>query len=142
VVIAVRERKNVSQWWILLLEGLVGIIIGIITFFWPAITALILLYIVAIWAIITGLFEIGAAFARPGPTASREWTLAAAGIISVLFGMLLIAQPSVGLLTLVWLVAIYALVFGILLIIRAFQFKSSSNIPLNREEKAPMQGTL
>jgi len=162
---AFRERKVVSQWWLLLIEGLVGIAIGVITFVWPAITALILLYLIAIWAIVTGLFEIGAAFSgqerstgfldRERSTGSsgqgrsmgfsgqgrmgREWTLAVAGIISVILGILLIAQPGAGLLTVVLFVAIYAIVFGILLIIRAFQFRLSNNMDIDRGGNAPMQ---
>jgi uncharacterized membrane protein HdeD (DUF308 family) len=153
---AFRERKVVSQWWLLLIEGLVGIAIGVITFVWPAITALILLYLIAIWAIVTGLFEIGAAFSGQERSTGflgqgrsmgfsgqgrmgREWTLAVAGIISVILGILLIAQPGAGLLTVVLFVAIYAIVFGILLIIRAFQFRLSNNMDIDRGGNAPMQ---
>ncbi|MFL5664321.1 MAG: HdeD family acid-resistance protein, partial [Ktedonobacteraceae bacterium] len=91
---------------------------------WPGITALVLLYLIAAWAIVTGILEIAAAFSRWLPIA-HEWTLVLAGILSVLFGVLLAILPGVGLLCLVWLIGIYALAFGVVLIIRAFQFRTA-----------------
>ncbi|HEY4036908.1 MAG TPA: DUF308 domain-containing protein, partial [Ktedonobacteraceae bacterium] len=87
------------------------------------ITALVLLYIVAAWAIVTGMMEIFAAYAIR-PFVSREWPLVLAGILSLVFGFLLIIHPGAGLLSLLWLVGIYGIVFGILFIIRAFQLRS------------------
>jgi uncharacterized membrane protein HdeD (DUF308 family) len=127
VVAAFRESKTVPNWWLLLLEGLVGIVIGIIAFFWPAITALILLYLIAIWAIVTGIFEIGAVFSKEHRPLGSEWTLGAAGVISIILGIILVLEPRGGLLALVWTVGIYAIIFGILLLIRAFQFRPSES---------------
>jgi uncharacterized membrane protein HdeD (DUF308 family) len=124
VIVSFQERKNVRQWWVVLLGGIAGIIAGVLTFVWPAITALVLLYLIAVWAIVTGILEIAAAFSGQLPVA-HEWTLILAGILSVLFGVLLAILPGVGLLSLVWLIGIYALAFGIVLIIRAFQFKTA-----------------
>ncbi|MBV9691797.1 MAG: HdeD family acid-resistance protein [Ktedonobacteraceae bacterium] len=125
VIVALQERSIFRRWWVLLVEGLVGVAIGVITFFWPAITALVLLYLIAVWAIVTGIFELAAAFSGRVPVAT-EWTLALAGILSVLLGVLLAALPRAGLLSLVWLIGAYAIVFGVLLIIRAFQFRAVS----------------
>jgi uncharacterized membrane protein HdeD (DUF308 family) len=125
VIVALQERSIFRRWWVLLVEGLVGVAIGVITFFWPAITALVLLYLIAVWAIVTGIFELAAAFSGRVPVAA-EWTLALAGILSVLLGVLLAVQPRAGLLSLVWLIGAYAIVFGVLLIIRAFQFRAVS----------------
>ena len=125
VIVSLQERSVFRRWWVLLVEGLVGIVIGVVTFFWPAITALVLLYLVATWAIVTGIFELAAAFSGRVPVAT-EWTLALAGILSVLLGVLLAALPRAGLLSLVWLIGAYAIVFGVLLIIRAFQFRAVS----------------
>jgi uncharacterized membrane protein HdeD (DUF308 family) len=127
VVAAFRESKTVPHWWLLLLEGLVGIIIGIVAFFWPSITALILLYLVAVWAIVTGIFEIGAVFSKDNRPLGMEWTLGAAGVISILLGIFLFLNPRGGLLGLVWAVGIYAIIFGILLLIRAFQFRPTDD---------------
>ena len=125
VIVSLQERRVFARWWVLLLEGLVGIAAGVLIFVWPAITALVLLYLIALWAIVTGLFEIATAFSGRLPLA-LEWTLALAGILSVLLGVLLAIQPGVGLLSLVWLIGVYAIVFGILLIIHAFQFRTAA----------------
>jgi uncharacterized membrane protein HdeD (DUF308 family) len=109
---------------VVLLGGIAGIIAGVLTFVWPAITALVLLYLIAAWAIVTGILEIAAAFSGLLPIA-HEWTLVLAGILSVLFGLLLAILPGVGLLSLVWLIGIYALAYGVVLIIRAFQFRAA-----------------
>ena len=122
LVVAFQERRNARLWWMLLIEGLVGIAIGVLTFLWPAITALVLLYLIVSWAIVTGLLEIAAAFSGwlPG---THKWTLALAGAVSILLGVLLAVRPGAGLLSLVWLIGIYALIFGVLLLVRAFQFR-------------------
>jgi uncharacterized membrane protein HdeD (DUF308 family) len=125
VIVALQERSVFRRWWVLLVEGLVGVAIGVVTFLWPAITALVLLYLIALWAIVTGIFELVAAFSGRLAVAT-EWTLGLAGIFSILLGVLLAVQPRAGLLTLVWLIGVYAIVFGVLLIIRAFQFRAVS----------------
>jgi uncharacterized membrane protein HdeD (DUF308 family) len=107
VVVAFQERKFFSQWWVLLLAGLVGIIAGLIAFFWPAITALALLYVIAAWAIVTGVFEIAAAVSGRLPM-TLEWTLGLVGVLSILLGVLLAIQPGAGLLSLVWVIGVYA----------------------------------
>jgi len=73
---------------VLLLEGLVGIALGLITFFWPSITALVLLFLIAAWAIVTGILEITVA-AWMHQVMGNEWMLLLGGIASVLFGVLL-----------------------------------------------------
>lgn len=125
VIVSLQERSVFARWWVLLLEGLAGIIVGVLTFVWPAMTALVLLYLIAAWAIVTGVLEIAAAFLARLPVA-LEWTLGLAGILSVLLGVLLAIQPGVGPLSLVWLIGVYAIVFGVLLLIRAFQFRRAS----------------
>jgi len=124
VIVSIQERKNLRYWWVLLLEGIAGIIAGVIAFVWPGITALALLYLIAAWAIVTGILEIATALSGRLPVA-QEWTLAVAGILSVVFGVLLAVLPGVGLLSLVWLIGIYAIVFGLLLIVRAFQYRTA-----------------
>ncbi|HEY7417838.1 MAG TPA: HdeD family acid-resistance protein [Ktedonobacteraceae bacterium] len=123
IMIALQERKATPNWWLPLVGGIVGVVIGIVTFFWPHITAFILLYLIAIWAILTGITELVTAFAMRGATA-LEWTLAIAGAISIVFGLLLIIFPRGGILAVLWIVGIYAIVFGIVLVIRAFQLRS------------------
>lgn len=123
VIVSLQERGSTNHWMALLVEGTVSIIIGVLAFVWPGITALVLLYLVAAWAIITGVMEISAAFMRRIPVA-QEWALGLAGVLSIIFGIILFARPGAGLLAILWLVGIYAIVFGILLIVRAFQFRT------------------
>jgi len=120
VVVAIQERHVIPDWGWLFVEGIAGIILGIIAFAWPVKTALILLFIVAAWAIVTGVMEIAAAFTV------RSWLIGLAGILSVAFGTLLFARPGAGLLSILWVLGIYALVFGVILIARAFQLRLRS----------------
>ena len=123
VIVALRERGSLGRWGWVLFEGILSIVAGLVAFVFPGITALVLLYIVAAWAIVTGMLEIFAAYAIR-PFVSREWPLVLAGILSLVFGILLIISPGAGLLSLLWLVGIYGIVFGILFIVRAFQLRS------------------
>lgn len=108
-------RTTQDHRWGLLLEGLVGIGAGIVTFLWPDVTTLALLYIIAAWALITGVLEVVAAF-RLRKVIHDEWWLAIGGIASIVFGVLMLVMPAAGALALVWLIASYAIVFGALLI--------------------------
>ena len=105
-IAAIRHREEDSQWWLLLLIGLVGIAAGIITFIYPRVTALTVLYIIAAWAIVTGVLEIAAAIGLRQEI-DGEWMLLLAGVVSVLFGILAIIYPSAGVLTILWLIGIY-----------------------------------
>lgn len=112
-------------WWALLIEGLAGIGVGIITLLWPGITALVLLYLIAFWAVVTGVFEIVAAI-RLRKEIRGEWLLALSGVLSVLFGVALIVSPGTGALAVVWLIGAYAIVFGVLMIALALRLRSWS----------------
>ena len=122
VVAALRHTKD-RGWGLLLVEGIVSALAGVVAFAYPGITALVFLYLLAAWAVVTGILEIVAAFSLP-LGASREWMLGLAGLASILFGILIAIQPSSGLLTVVWVIGIYAIVFGALLIVRYFQTRS------------------
>jgi uncharacterized membrane protein HdeD (DUF308 family) len=119
---AITGPKGHEYWWLLLLQGLVGIGIGFLTFFAPGITALALLFYIAIWAIATGILEIAAAI-RLRKEIDNEWLLLLAGLASVVFGILLAAQPAVGALAVLWLIGSYAILFGVLLLILAFKIR-------------------
>jgi uncharacterized membrane protein HdeD (DUF308 family) len=109
--------------WLLLIEGIAGILAGIIAFVLPGLTAVVLLYLIAAWAVVTGIFEIASAI-RLRQEIRGEWALIVGGALSVLFGVILaVIGPVAGLLSLIWLIGIYALVFGILMLITAFQVR-------------------
>src|SRR5215216_881435 len=103
--------------WLLFVEGVAGILAGLIAFIFPILTAVVFLYLIAAWAIITGVAEIATAI-RLRREIQGEWALIVGGILSVLFGVFLaVIGPVVGLLSLIWLIGAYAVAFGILLLI-------------------------
>lgn len=120
---AVAGRKEHEYWWVLLLGGLLGIGVGVMTFISPGITALVLLFYIAIWAIATGMLQIVAAI-RLRKEIEGEWWLILGGLASVVFGVLLVAQPGAGALAVLWLIAAYAVFFGILLVMLAFKARA------------------
>ena len=115
-------RGSGGRRWLLLAEGVLSVLAGLIAFFWPGITALALLYVIAFWAIFTGILKIVMAVSLRREI-DNEWLMALSGALSVLFGLILAVLPGVGLLSLVWLIGIYALVFGIALIVLAFRVR-------------------
>lgn len=115
-----------SRWWSFLLVGLLGIAAGIVALSYPHIAALALYIIIASWAILIGIVELGAALAGSEEMGSR-WLWALSGILSLVFGVLLFAYPVKGLLAVVWLIGFWALFRGIMLIIAGFEYKSAIN---------------
>lgn len=105
---ALRERR---RWWTYALEGVVGIIVGILVFAIPELTARALLFFIAIWAIIVGILKIGTAI-ELRQQIQGEWTLATSGIITILFGAFILAFPAEGALAFVILIGITAIVVG------------------------------
>ncbi|MDD1782995.1 HdeD family acid-resistance protein [Enterovibrio sp. ZSDZ35] len=120
---AVMDRKSHDNWVVLVLWGLVGIAAGIMTFTVPGLTAVALLFYIAVWAIAKGVLEIIAAI-RLRKEIKGEWLLVLLGLISIVFGGFLMANPAAGALTLIWIIAMYAFVFGALFIALAFKLKS------------------
>jgi uncharacterized membrane protein HdeD (DUF308 family) len=105
-----------QPWWLLLLEGLVGVGIGVLTLFAPEVTALALLFYIAIWAVATGVLQIAAAIALREEI-EGEWLLGLGGLASVILGALLVARPGAGALAVLWLIGAWALVFGASLVV-------------------------
>lgn len=112
-----------EPWWPLVLIGLLGIAAGIVTLRWPGITALALLLLVAYWSIFRGILEIVAAV-RLRELIQGEWRLIVGGLASLVFGVLLLMNPGAGLLAVIWLVGIYAVIFGIAQLMLGFRLKN------------------
>ena len=119
----VSAMKAPGHHWPLLVEGIVGIVAGIVTFMWPGITAMILLYLIAFWAILTGVLEIVAGI-RLRAVIANEILLILMGVLSTLFGILIIIFPGAGALAIIIWIGAYAVVFGIILIVLAFRLRS------------------
>jgi uncharacterized membrane protein HdeD (DUF308 family) len=123
LILAAKTPKGYPKVGSLILGGLFGILAGLLTFVMPGITALGLLILIAAWAIVTGVMEIVAAV-RLRKVITNEWLLVLAGIASVAFGFILLFQPGVGALALIWWIAAWAVFFGILLMILAFRMRN------------------
>ncbi len=109
------QSRGKGNWWLGLLEGIAGIVAGILALAWPAITALVLLLLVGSWAIVTGVMEVWAAI-RLRAVIQGELLLGLSGVISVLFGLFVIVFPGAGIFSVLWLIGIYAIVFGLALV--------------------------
>jgi len=118
--------KAISSWkarddrWLLLLEGLLGVGVGIITFVAPEVTAIALLFYIAAWSLATGIIEIASAIRLRKEISGEVWWILS-GIASIIFAILLMMFPSPGALGLIWLIATYAIVFGVLLMLLSFR---------------------
>lgn len=117
--------KTNGRWWLRLLQGIISIIAGVAVFVWPVITALILLYIIAFNAILGGTFQAVSAFLFR-KAIRGELLLIAGGIVSVIFGVLLIMYPLTGALALVKVIGIFEIFYGILLAVMSFDLLSTS----------------
>jgi uncharacterized membrane protein HdeD (DUF308 family) len=110
-----------SRFW-LAIVGIAGIIAGLLAFAWPGVTALVLLMFIAVWAIVTGLFEIWGAI-QLRKEIEGEWLLILSGLLSIAFGVILLARPGIGALAVVWLIGWYAILAGGVYIALAFRLK-------------------
>jgi uncharacterized membrane protein HdeD (DUF308 family) len=122
VVAALRNTEFPGWGWVLG-EGILGIAVGVVALVWPGITELAFIYLLAAWAILTGIFEVITPLAYP-MSGGRAVLTALAGILSIVFGILIAAQPSSGLLAVVWLIGVYAILFGIMYIGMYFESRS------------------
>lgn len=124
LVAAMRGDRDAGPRWALVLEGIVSIGAGVVAFAWPGITELVLLWVIAGWAIATGVLGVVAAV-RLRKEIRGEWALALSGIMSVVLGVGLVLLPGPGLLAIAWWVAANSIAFGVVLLILAFRLRSA-----------------
>lgn len=115
IVGGVRTGRKGEPWVALLLEGVVSAAVGVLVFVWPAMSALVLLYVIGAWALLTGILEVVAAV-RLRREIEGEWLLVLGGILSIAFGVTVFLWPAGGALAIVWVLGAYAVLFGILLL--------------------------
>ena len=121
LIAGLRAARHHGRSGALLLEGILNIVIGIIVFVWPGPALVALIYLIAIWAVISGIALIVAGMALIRH--SGEWLLVLSGVISVLLGIILFVQPAAGVIALSWWLGFYALLFGIILVAAAFRIR-------------------
>jgi uncharacterized membrane protein HdeD (DUF308 family) len=126
IIAGIRAAERHERWWPFVLEGLLSIVVGLIAFLMPAAAAFALLFVVAAWAIITGVLRISAAI-RLRKEIRGEWMLILNGALSVILGILIIVIPGAGLVTLIWWLGAYAVIWGITLIMLAFRLRAHRN---------------
>jgi uncharacterized membrane protein HdeD (DUF308 family) len=127
-------RSNGDHLWALLLEGIAGILAGVAVLSWPGLSAVLLLYLIASWAIITGVLEIWSAV-RLRKVIENEWAWIIGGLASVIFGAIMLASPGAGALALVWIIGIYAIVAGVMLLVLSWRVRD-----LEQKERARKAG--
>ena len=132
IISGIKAARNGERWGLLILEGIVDLAAGTVAVLWPAITLVALVWVVAIWAIVSGALMLWSAFTLN--LDHGRWWLALGGIASLIFGVLLVVEPLIGAVVLTLWIGAYALVFGIFLLVLAFQLHSKKE---EREHKAP-----
>lgn len=122
IVAAVRAARQHNKWGWLTFEGIINIITAIVMVLLPGLTVVVFVLLVAAWALLTGGLMLGAAF-RLNPDHGRGW-LIFGGIVSIIYGALLVIAPLIGALVLTWWLGAYALIFGIVLLVLAFRLRA------------------
>jgi uncharacterized membrane protein HdeD (DUF308 family) len=122
IVLGIRGEADGTIWWTMLLLGVLAIAAGIIAFAWPGLTLFVLTAVIAAYAIVRGVFEIAAAI-RLRHEIDDEWMLGLAGLMSIIFGGLILWRPDAGLLAIALLIGAYALAIGVFNIAMAMRFR-------------------
>jgi uncharacterized membrane protein HdeD (DUF308 family) len=118
-------RGSGGRRWLLLADGVLGVLVGLIAFFSPGVTALVLLYVIAVWAVLTGVLKVIMAIWLRREI-DNEWTMALSGVLWVLLGVVLAVLPGVGLLSLSWLIGVFALGAGLTFLVLAFRVRGQA----------------
>lgn len=115
IYLGARMRGHDDAWWVTLLEGALGAGLGLVALFNPALTAAGLVLVLALWFLVTGVFEIATAV-KLRKEIDNEWLLGLAGVVSIALGGLMIYNPNAGAISIIWWLGLYAAAFGFLLV--------------------------
>jgi uncharacterized membrane protein HdeD (DUF308 family) len=121
IVLAVRGARGHERWGLLLANGILGIVIGIVAAIWPGITVLAFVFMIGAWALLSGGLMFGAALSMK--ISHGRWLLVFGAIVSMIYGLLLFASPLIGALVLTWWVGAHALILGVTLVVLAFRLR-------------------
>ncbi|WP_158888871.1 HdeD family acid-resistance protein [Amycolatopsis anabasis] len=124
IIAAFRGHAGMPRW-LLALGGVVGVAAGLLTLFWPGITVLILAIMVGAWAVVTGVAEVVAAI-RLRKVITGEALIAVIGVLSIIAGVLILFQPIAGAIGIAVVIGVYALLYGILLVVAWFQLRKAA----------------
>lgn len=123
VMLAVQQRRTSPCWWANLAAALISVLVGLAVMTWPHGTALVILYLIAAWALITGVLQLTEALG--GMSRHSPLYPGIAGVASLILALLLfVVSPVVALLSLVWVIGVYALVYAAMLLMRAFFYRA------------------
>ena len=132
LISGLRAARHGGRWWPFLFEGLLDLIAGAVAFLWPAITILVLVALLAVWSILTGAIMLFGAIG--GYRGHGRWLLGINGALSILLGVAIVVYPAAGVLTIIWLIGLYALLFGIGMLALGFHLRRM------REQPGPTSG--
>jgi uncharacterized membrane protein HdeD (DUF308 family) len=127
LMLGLTRRAAHGRSWVHALQGIVGIAAGVLTFIWPGVTALVLVLFIASWAIVTGVIEVVAAI-KLRKEITGEWLLALSGLLSIAFGVLVLAFPLAGAVGISWVLGAYAMIGGFVLIMLGVKLRSMAPV--------------
>jgi uncharacterized membrane protein HdeD (DUF308 family) len=125
VVLGSSRSSRYGRSWALVVQGIAGIAFGVMTVMWPGVTALVLIWFIAAWAVVTGIFEVAGAI-RLRRVISGDWLLVLSGVMSLLFGILVFAFPAAGAVGIAWILGTYAAATGIILVILGVRLRGAA----------------
>jgi uncharacterized membrane protein HdeD (DUF308 family) len=125
IISAVRAMRRKDQWGLLIFEGLLNIAVGVAAFIWPGLTVVAFVFMVGAWAIISGGLMMAAGFRLK--LDHGRWWMVLGGLLSLVYGALLVAMPLIGAVVLTWWMGAYAMVFGIALVVLSFKLRTRQN---------------
>jgi uncharacterized membrane protein HdeD (DUF308 family) len=123
IIMSLATRAEYHGWRWLFVSGVAGIIIGVLSFLWPGVTAVLLLYWILAWLVVTGAFQVVAGIRLRNRITGEFW-LILGGVLSIVFGLYLMAHPAAGALAMLWMIAYFAITFGVLMIFCAFRVRT------------------